>query len=156
MWLCRQYFWQRNLNLCGSPRSSSESRRPLDVTSVCTRPGQHVTDRIGPYQPQVSGEEFGFGVRWRLALTSIGFPGPSCYDTGLFHPNARPLDPHILLLRASLRFRSTRVHAAQARVYWCCTPRSTHSSLMTCPQTRVPAPSVLGPCAGAAGAGPSP
>ena len=33
---------QRNLNLCGSPRSSSESRRPLDVISVCTRPGQHV------------------------------------------------------------------------------------------------------------------
>jgi hypothetical protein len=34
--------WQRNLNLCGSPRSSSESRRPLDVISVCTLPGQHV------------------------------------------------------------------------------------------------------------------
>ena len=31
--------WQRNLNLCGSPRSSSESRRPLDVTrSACHRP----------------------------------------------------------------------------------------------------------------------
>jgi hypothetical protein len=53
--------WMRNpvlshrvrlLNLCGSPRSSSESRRPLDVISVCTRPGQLVTDRIGPYQPQ--------------------------------------------------------------------------------------------------------
>jgi len=28
-------------------------------------------------------------------------------------------------------------------------PRSTHSSLLTCPQTRVPAPSVFGPCAGA-------
>jgi len=70
-------FWQRNLNLCGSPRSSSESRRPLDVISVCTRPGQHVTDRIGPYQPQVPGAEFGLGVRWRLALTSIGVPGPS-------------------------------------------------------------------------------
>ena len=69
--------WQRNLNLCGSPRSSSESRRPLDVISVCTRPGQHVTDRIGPYQPQVPGAEFGLGVRWRLALTSIGVPGPS-------------------------------------------------------------------------------
>jgi hypothetical protein len=27
---------QRNLNLCGSPRSSSESRRPLDVISDCT------------------------------------------------------------------------------------------------------------------------
>ncbi len=70
-------FWQRNLNLCGSPRSSSESRRPLDVISVCTRPGQHVTDRIGPYQPQVPGAEFGLGVRWRLALTSIGVPGHS-------------------------------------------------------------------------------
>ena len=70
-------FWQRNLNLCGSPRSSSESRRPLDVISVCTRPGQHVTDRIGPYQPQVPGAEFGLGVRWRLALTSIGVPGRS-------------------------------------------------------------------------------
>jgi len=70
-------FWQRNLNLCGSPRSSSESWRPLDVISVCTRPGQHVTDRIGPYQPQVPGAEFGLGVRWRLALTSIGVPGPS-------------------------------------------------------------------------------
>ena len=68
---------QRNLNLCGSPRSSSESRRPLDVISVCTRPGQHVTDRIGPYQPQVPGAEFGLGVRWRLALTSIGVPGLS-------------------------------------------------------------------------------
>ena len=47
--------WQRNLNFCGSPRTSSESRRPLDVISVCTRPGQHVTDRRGPYQPQVPG-----------------------------------------------------------------------------------------------------
>jgi len=64
-------FWQRNLNLCGSPRSSSESRRPLDVISVCTRTGQHVTDSIGPYQPQVTGAEFGLGVRWRLALTSL-------------------------------------------------------------------------------------
>ena len=54
--------WQRNLNLCASPRSSSESRRPLDVISVCTRLGQHVTDRIGPYQPQVTGAEFGLGV----------------------------------------------------------------------------------------------
>jgi hypothetical protein len=27
-----------------------------------------VTDRIGQYQPQVPGAEFGFGVRWRLAL----------------------------------------------------------------------------------------
>jgi hypothetical protein len=70
-------FWQRNLNLCGSPRSSSESRRPLDVISVYTRPGQHVTDSIGPYQLQVSGAEFGLGVRWRLALTSTGVPGPS-------------------------------------------------------------------------------
>ena len=61
---------QRNLNLCGWPRSSSESRRPLDVISVCTRPGQHVTDRRGPYQHQVPGAEFGLGVRWRLALTS--------------------------------------------------------------------------------------
>ena len=68
---------QRNLNLCGWPRSSSESRRPLDVISVCTRPGQHVTDRRGPYQPQVPGAEFGLGVRWRLALTSIGVPGRS-------------------------------------------------------------------------------
>ena len=34
--------WQRNLNLCGSPRSSSESRRPLDDISVCFRPGQQV------------------------------------------------------------------------------------------------------------------
>ena len=33
---------QGNLNLCGSPRSSSGSRRPLDVISVCTLPGQHV------------------------------------------------------------------------------------------------------------------
>jgi hypothetical protein len=66
--------WQRNLNLCGWPRSSSESRRPLDVISVCTRPGQHVTDRRGPYQPQVPGAEFGLGVRLRLALTSIGVP----------------------------------------------------------------------------------
>ena len=49
----------------------------LDVVSVCTRPGQHVTDRIGPYQPQVPGAEFGLGVRWRLALPSIGVPGPS-------------------------------------------------------------------------------
>ena len=55
--------WQRNLNRCGSPRSSSESRRPLDVISVCTRPGQHVTDRIGPYQPQVPG-----GVRVRSEM----------------------------------------------------------------------------------------
>ncbi len=69
--------WQRNLNLCGSPRSSSESRRPLDVISVCTRPGQHVTDRVGPYQPHVPGAEFELGVRWRLALTSIGVPGQS-------------------------------------------------------------------------------
>jgi len=67
-------FWQRNLNLCGSQRSSSEALRPLDVISVCTR---HVTDSIGPYQPQVPGEEFGLGVRWRLVLTSIGVPGPS-------------------------------------------------------------------------------
>jgi hypothetical protein len=52
-----------NLNLCGSPRSSSESWRPLDVISVCTRPGQHVTERIGPYQPQVPGAEFWLGVR---------------------------------------------------------------------------------------------
>ena len=65
---------QRNLNLCGSPRSSSESRRPLDV---CTRPGQHVTDRVGPYQPQVPRVKFGLGGRWRLALTSIGVPGPT-------------------------------------------------------------------------------
>ena len=28
-------------------------------------------------QPQVPGAEFGLGVRWRLALTSIGVPGPS-------------------------------------------------------------------------------
>ena len=70
-------FWQMNLNLYGSPRSSSESRRPLDVISVCTLPGQHVADRLGPYQPQVPGSEFGLGVRWRLALTSIGVPGPS-------------------------------------------------------------------------------
>jgi hypothetical protein len=49
----------------------------LDVISVCTRPGQHVTDSIGPYQSQVTGEEFGLGVRWRLALTSIGVPGLS-------------------------------------------------------------------------------
>jgi len=42
----------------------------LDVISVYTRPGQHVTDSIGP-------EEFGLGVRWRLVLTSIGVPGPS-------------------------------------------------------------------------------
>jgi len=71
---------QRNLNLCGSPRSSSEFRKPLDVMSVCTRPAQHVADdRVGPYQPQVPGAEFGLGVRvrWRLALTSIGVPGPS-------------------------------------------------------------------------------
>ena len=69
--------WQRNSNLCVSPRSSSESRRPLHVISVCTRPGQHVADRVGLYQPQVQGAEFGLGVRWRLALTSIGVPGPS-------------------------------------------------------------------------------
>ena len=56
-------------------RSSSESRRPLDVISVCTRPGQHVTDRRGPYQPQVPGAEFGLGVRCRLVLTSLGVPG---------------------------------------------------------------------------------
>ena len=66
--------WQRNLNHCGSPCSSSESRRPLDVISVCTRPGQHVTDRIGQYQPQVPGAEFGLGVRWSLVLTSVGVP----------------------------------------------------------------------------------
>ena len=35
--------------------------RPLDDISVCTRPGQHATDRIGPYQPQVPGAEFGLG-----------------------------------------------------------------------------------------------
>jgi hypothetical protein len=70
-------FWQRNLILCVLQRSSSEFRRPLDVMSVCTRSGQHVTDRIGPYQPQVPGAEFGLGVRWRFALTSIGVPGPS-------------------------------------------------------------------------------
>jgi hypothetical protein len=66
--------WQRNLNLCGWPRSSSE---PWTLISVCTRPGQHVTERIGPYQPQVPRAELGLGVRWRLALTSIGVPGPS-------------------------------------------------------------------------------
>ena len=44
----------------------------MDVISVCTRPGQHVTDRLGPYQPQVPGAKFGLGVRWRLVLTSIG------------------------------------------------------------------------------------
>jgi len=57
--------WQRNLNLCGSPRSCSESRRPLDVISVCTRPGRHASarsaDRVGPYQvlyqPPVPGAE---------------------------------------------------------------------------------------------------
>jgi hypothetical protein len=27
-------------------------------------------DRVGPYQPQVPGAEFGSGVRYRLALTS--------------------------------------------------------------------------------------
>ena len=36
-----------------------------------------LTKTIGPYQPQVPGAEFGLGVRWRLALTSIGVPGPS-------------------------------------------------------------------------------
>jgi hypothetical protein len=36
-------------------------------------------------------------------------PPFSCYDTGLIHP-----DPPLL----PLRFRSTRVHAAQARVCW--------------------------------------
>jgi hypothetical protein len=36
-----------------------------------------MTDGIGPYQPQVPGAEFGSGVRWRLALTSIGVPGHS-------------------------------------------------------------------------------
>jgi len=35
-----------------------------------------------------------------------------CYNTGLFHPTTRPVDPYILILR----FRSTRAHAAQARV----------------------------------------
>jgi hypothetical protein len=64
--------WQRNLNFCGSPRSSSESRRPLDVISVCTRPGQHVTDRIGPYQPQVQG-----GVRVGSEMEACVDPGPS-------------------------------------------------------------------------------
>ena len=68
--------WQRNLNLCGSPCSSSEPRRPLGVISISTRPGQHVIDGVGPYQPQVLGAEFGLGVRWRLASTSIGVPGP--------------------------------------------------------------------------------
>jgi hypothetical protein len=58
-------------------RAPPQSPGPLDVVSVCTRPGQHVTDRIGPYQPQVQWAEFGLGVRWRLALTSIGVPGPS-------------------------------------------------------------------------------
>ena len=72
-----QISWQRNLNLCGSPCSSSEPRRPLGVISICTRPGQHVIDGVGPYQPQVLGAEFGLGVRWRLASTSIGVPGPS-------------------------------------------------------------------------------
>ena len=36
-----------------------------------------LTKTIGPYQPQVPGAEFGLGVRWRLALTSIRVPGPS-------------------------------------------------------------------------------
>ena len=52
----------------------------VSMLSVCTRPGQHVTDRIGPYQPyqpQVPGAEFGLGEGWRLAMTSIGVPGPS-------------------------------------------------------------------------------
>jgi hypothetical protein len=60
-----------------SPTSCWRFRRPMDVISVYTRPGQHVTDRVGPYQPQVPGAELGFGVRWKRALTSIGVPGPS-------------------------------------------------------------------------------
>ena len=46
----------------------------------------------------------------------------SCYDTGLFRP-----DPPLL----PLRFRSTRVHAAQARVCWW--TQSTVDSLFTHP-----------------------
>jgi hypothetical protein len=45
--------------------------------SVCTRSGQHVDDRVGPYQPQVPRAEFGLGVILRLAYTCIGVPGPS-------------------------------------------------------------------------------
>ena len=33
-----------------------------------------MTDRIGQYQPQVPGAEFGLGVRWSLVLTSVGVP----------------------------------------------------------------------------------
>ena len=29
---------------------------------------------VGPYQSQVTGTEFGLGVRWRLVLTSAGVP----------------------------------------------------------------------------------
>ncbi len=39
--------WQRNLILCGSPRSSSDSRRPLDVISVYTRPARGQPGRVG-------------------------------------------------------------------------------------------------------------
>jgi len=44
---------QRNLNLCGSSRSYSESRRPLYVIKVCSWPGQLLADRARPNQPQV-------------------------------------------------------------------------------------------------------
>jgi hypothetical protein len=61
-----------------APPSSHQSLGGLwSLYQSALRPGQHVTDHIGPYQPQVPGAEFRLGVRWRLALTSIGVPGPS-------------------------------------------------------------------------------
>jgi hypothetical protein len=38
-------------------------------------------DRVGPYQPQVPGTEFGLGVRWRLALTSGVPERPTVFPT---------------------------------------------------------------------------
>ena len=65
-------FWQRNLNLCGSPRSSSESRRPLDVISVwpsaCYRPHWAVP---------ASGARGGVRVRSEMEATCVDlYRGP--------------------------------------------------------------------------------
>ena len=61
----------------------------------------------------------------------------TCYDTSL-SIQTRPLLP--------LRFGSHEFTPHRQVYVGERSPRSTHSSLLTCPQTRVPAPSVLGPC----------
>ena len=56
------------------------------------------------------------------------------------------------MLTRPLATPEVQIHKSSRRTGTCIgehSPRSTHSSLLTCPQTRVPAPSVLGPCAGA-------